>query len=286
MITAGLFALFLTYFFTRDAAELRARAVRWLSAWVLAWLPLGLVGSFWYWKVVPDWMRDNVPVALTTQQFTQWHDTALLLLGAMGVLVLLVCLCGFALPSWVPRVALLVPFVVALLLFGTFERIREFVRKPYVIGEYMYANGIRAQDYDLLREEGILAHASYVSQRTITEENRVEAGRDLFRIACSRCHTTSGVNGVTKKLADMYGDDPWDREAIKAYMQTMHNARPFMPPFPGTDREAGALADYLVSLQGFPAGLEGAQTAGVDLPRPVVPEPGPEDAAAAGGPGG
>jgi len=285
MITAGLFALFLTYFFTRGEEALRARAVRWISTWVFAWLPLGLIGSYWYWKVVPEWMRDNVPVALTTQQFTQWHETALLLLVALALLALVVNLWGLALPSRLPRVALLAPFVAGLLLFGTFERIREFVRKPYVIGEYMYANGIRAKDYDLLREEGILAHAAYVTHRTITDENRIEAGRDLFRIACTRCHTTAGVNGITKKLGDMYGNDPWDRDAIKAYMQTMHNARPFMPPFPGTDREAGALADYLISLQGFPVGLEGAQTGGVVLPGP---DPAPEagGSAAAASPGG
>lgn len=284
MISAGLFALFLVYFFTRGAAELRARAARWISAWVLLWLPLGLAGSLWYWKVVPDWMRANVPVALTTQQFTQWQQTALILLGAMGALVLLVCLWGVARPSWLPRAALLMPFVAALVLFGTFERVREFVRKPFVIGGYMYANGIRAQDYDLLREEGILTHATYVSLRVVTADNRVEAGADVFRIACTRCHTTAGVNGVTQKLTALYGSGPWDRDAVKAYLQTMHNARPFMPPFPGTDLEAGALADYLVSLQGFPVRLDGAQTGGVALPAPPpVPEQG--DGAAAADPG-
>jgi len=285
MISAGLFALFLTYFFTRGAAGLRVRAVRWISAWVLLWLPLGLAGSFWYWKVVPDWMRANVPVALTTQQFVQWQQTALVLLGAMGALVLLVCLWGVVRPSWLPRAALLAPFVAALILFGTFERVREFVRKPYVISGYMYANGIRAQDYDLLREEGILAHATYVPMRTVTAQNRVEAGGELFRIACTRCHTTSGVNGVTKKLTVLYGAGPWDRDAVKAYLQTMHNARPFMPPFPGTDLEAGALADYLVSLQAFPVGLDGAQTRGVVLPAPP-PAPAQDGGAAPAGPGG
>jgi len=281
MITAGLFALFLVYFFTRGAAELRARAVRWISAWVLLWLPVGLAGSLWYWQVVPDWMRANVPVALTTQQFTQWQQTALVLLGAMGALVLLVCLWGVARPAWLPRAALLAPFLAALVLFGTFERIREFVRKPFVIGNYMYANGIRAQDYDLLREEGILAHATYVPMRAVTPQNRLAAGEELFRIACTRCHTTRGVNGVTKKLTGLYGDGPWDRDAVKAYLRTMHNARPFMPPFPGTDLEAGALADFLVSLQSFPAGLAGAQTRGVALPAPApVPEQGGGAAAA------
>ena len=53
MVTAGLFALFLTYFFTRGAAELRApgrsagsrpgcwSGCRWAA------------GRFWYWQAVP-----------------------------------------------------------------------------------------------------------------------------------------------------------------------------------------------------------------------------------------
>ena len=283
MITAGLFSLFLVYFFTRREGETRAPAVRWISAWVLAWLPVGLAGSYWYWRVVPGWMTDNVPVALTTQQFTDWHQAAIVMLGAMGVLVLIVTLWGTLLPRAMPRAALLLPFLAGLVLFGSFERIREFVRKPYVIGDYMYANGIRASEYDLLKEEGLLAHATYVSTRTITDANAVPVGGELFRIACTRCHTTRGVNGITAKLRDMYGPGPWDRDAVKAYLLTMHTSRPFMPPFPGTDLEAGALSDYLVSLHAFPGGLDGAQTTGVTLPAPA---PGAsDDAAAAGGPG-
>jgi hypothetical protein len=45
----------------------------------------------------------------------------------------------------------------------------------------------------------------------------------------------------------------------------MHNTRPFMPPFPGTEEEAGALAEYLISLPTHGAQLEGAQNRGVRI---------------------
>jgi hypothetical protein len=49
----------------------------------------------------------------------------------------------------------------------------------------------------------------------------------------------------------------------------MHNARPFMPPFPGSEREKSALAAYLTHLQFHREALEGAQSAGVTaLPKP------------------
>jgi mono/diheme cytochrome c family protein/MFS family permease len=258
-MAAGWFALFLAYFFTRDDRELRHRATRWLAVWSLVWLPLLVGGALWYRHVVPGWMFDNVPVALTTQRFTDWYGSLLTTLVVMAAVVLVVALACAAAPRLVPRVALLAPFLVTLVLLGSFERVREFVRKPYVIGEYMYANGIRADDYPLLAEEGLLRHAAWTSVREVTDTNRVEAGRELFRLACTRCHTSAGVNGVQGRLAAMYGTNGWDRDVVKGYVQGMHVSRPFMPPFPGTDREAGALADYLVTLQQPAHPVTGAQ---------------------------
>lgn len=265
MVTAATFVLFLVFFFTRRDGELRRGAVRFVSLWTLAWVPVAAAGSLWYWRVVPDWMRNNVPVALTTQDFTRWHTLVAWSLAAMVGVLLLTSLLGTVRPSWVPRALLVVPFVVSLATLAYFERAREFIRKPYVIGNYMYANGIREVDYPLLQEEGVLAHAAYVSVRTVDPANRVEAGREVFRVACTRCHTTTGVNGVVRRLNRLYGHGAWDRDTVKAYLASMHTVRPFMPPAPGSDVELGALADYLLSLQGQPLALEGAQIAGVTL---------------------
>ncbi len=261
-MAAGWFALFLAYFFTRDDRELRHRATRWLAVWSLAWLPLVFAGSLWYHRVVPEWMLANVPVALATQRFAVWHDSLLTTLAVMSAVVLAVALACALVPHRVPRVALLAPFAVTLVLLGSFERVREFIRKPFVIGEHMYANGIRADDYPLLHEEGLLRHAAYATVREITDDTRLAAGREVFRLACTRCHTSAGVNGLDRRLAAMYGPVGWDREVVKGYLLGMHVSRPYMPPFPGTDREAGALADYLVTLERPSLPLAGAQWGG------------------------
>jgi mono/diheme cytochrome c family protein len=263
MVVAALFVLFLAYFFTGGRRELRLEVVRTVSIWTLAWLPLVAAGCLWYWRVVPTWMQDNLPVALLTQSLAGWQETMITVLAVMVAVVLLVATLGTIRPAWLPRVALLVPFVLALALLATFERAREFIRKPYIIADYMYANGIRVAEYPLLQEEGVLAHATYAPVREITDDTRIAAGEELFRIACTRCHTTTGVNAVVDRLTALYGPEPWDREVVKAYLVSMHNARPFMPPVPGTDAELGALADYLVALQSTPRPLDGAQAVGV-----------------------
>ena len=166
--------------------------------------------------------------------------------------------------------SLALPFLLCVALLGTFERVREFVRKPYAIADYLYSNGLRKEDYPLLQRDGLLAHATYTRVREITAENEVEAGREVFILACTRCHTTDGVNGIRSVLATLYGDeDAWSREALAGHLGAMHNARPFMPPFPGNDREREALAAYLVHLQRHRDVLEGAQSEGVSVPPPA-----------------
>jgi hypothetical protein len=267
MIAAGWLALFLACFFTRSDAALRRQAVRLISLWSLAWLPAAVGGALWYWRAIPVWMAANVPVALGTQRFATWYDQLLTVLGVMAAAVALTAVLGVLKPHRLPRAALLVPFALTLVLLGSFERVREFIRKPYVIGEYMYANGIRVDDYPLLAEEGLLRHATYARVREITDGNRVAAGAEVFRLSCTRCHTVSGVNSVIDRLDDLYGSGDWDRDTIKYSIEGMHTTRPYMPPFPGTDHEAGALADYLVDLRRVRRPVLGAQDVGVEPAR-------------------
>jgi hypothetical protein len=63
--------------------------------------------------------------------------------------------------------------IASFLFLGTFERLREFIRKPYVIGEYMYANGILVEEYPLYQQTGILMHTPYSAISEITEEIRL-----------------------------------------------------------------------------------------------------------------
>lgn len=266
MMTAGFFVLFLVYFFTRGRRELRTRAVRFVSLWSLAWAPLCLGGALLYWNVIPEGMAGHLDVALATQAFAHWHDMVAYLILAAVVIAFLVAVWGVAIPRYLPRVVLLVPFILALGLLGMFERVREFIRKPYVIENYMYANGIRQADYPVLAEEGLLAHAAYLPARTVTADNRAELGQAVFIISCSRCHTTTGVNGIVEKLSGVVGRESWDRQAVRTYLPNMHNIRPFMPPVPGNDEDLDLLTDYLLALQTNPQPLGGAQRTGVAVP--------------------
>ncbi|MGV3619663.1 MAG: c-type cytochrome [Archangium sp.] len=266
MVMAGAFGLTAMLWSTERGSELRARSVAFISRWTLAWTLPCIGGGWWYARVVPGSMRGNLPVALLTQALEGWAATALWVLGGAGVLIALLMAWGALRPSSLHRWAFVVPSVLAIALLSTFERVREFVRKPYAIGGYLYSNGIRAADYPLLQRDGLLAHATYTSVRDISESNEVVAGREVFNLACTRCHTVDGVNGIRDILAGMYGDRRWSREVIATYVGAMHNTRPFMPPFPGNEREKQALAAWLAQLQTHRDVIEGAQTTGVSAP--------------------
>ena len=249
------FALACTYFFTEKGSEIRAKATRFTSGWLLICAVPTIAGGLWYWNVIPDMMVNNMSVAVGTQQFQNWYDmlSKLLVGGVLGVIAF--AFVTYFKPTWnYGKWAFVAPILILWGTLGMFERVREFIRKPYVIGGYMYSNTYRVDDYPLLKQDGILKHASFVSTKEVTDDNLVEAGKNVFMLACSRCHTTNGVNAITDKFRNMYGtiDEPWNADAMKTYIKNMHNARYFMPPFPGNDKELDALVSYIKVLQYFP----------------------------------
>lgn len=266
MTMAGAYGLCVALWATKKGSAERTRAVRAISRWTLAWLVPCVLGGLWYARAVPTAMQANLSVALVTQALERWARSAQWVLGGAGLSIAAIAARGAFRPNARRAWLLVVPAVLSIVLVGTFERVREFVRKPWAIPDYLYSNGFRRDDYAMLQRDGILAHATYTRVRTITSDNEVEAGKEIFTLACTRCHTVDGVNGIRGILAGMYGDEPWLRDGLASYIGSMHSARPFMPPFPGNDREREALAAYLVHLQAHRDVIEGAQVTGVVSP--------------------
>jgi len=266
MVMGGMTMICLTYLFTRNDLPFRTTVLRAISSWSGIWMLTLVIASVWYYQVIPQHMLANIPVAVTTQEYVSWNSSLKWLLTIGLSFVGWVLWSSIRHPGQVHGAKYLASVLLLFAMLGQFERVREFIRKPFIIGNYMYANGIRVEDYPLLQRDGILQHATYAGIREVTADNKVAAGREVFEQTCTRCHTVNGINSIRGQLKTMYGDKPWQPEVIAAYIENMHGARYFMPPFPGNKAELDALSVYLASQQKRATAFNGAQTNGIPKP--------------------
>lgn len=146
------------------------------------------------------------------------------------------------------RIATGAVMIAALLSIGSAEWVREDLRKPFVIGSTMYVNGVRVQP-----EQGmILASARFStlppSVRDLhrwTVDQEYQAGREVFRLSCSQCHTVDRYLAI-RPLVRAKSAPALER--VISNLVTWRHRR--MPPFAGTDRERRALSVYLAILGG------------------------------------
>jgi len=131
------------------------------------------------------------------------------------------------------RPVALVLMVCGLLSVGGAEWVREGLRKPYVIGGFMFVNGVRVPgpadeslrppaelgedpfSIDALKRTGVLAANRFVrlpegytpgaaiSGKTPAEALDVEAkvGAEIFRLECSGCHSLDRYNAIRPLVA-------------------------------------------------------------------------------------
>jgi cytochrome bd-type quinol oxidase subunit 1 len=244
VVWASAGAMVLTWFFTREDAELRAQGMRFFGKCLYASVIPLLVFGYWYYLQFPQAAKDLFAMGAVTRQFAATglasQITVALALVAAGSSAVL-----FFKPNKAPVLVAVTLLVTSGALIGEFERVREFVRKPYIIYGYMYANGVRVQDMPLLKKEGYLKQAVFVppEYRTVTEANKIKAGQYLYQMQCRYCHTVNGINAIKDRVKGM------DEQAIFHRIGALNSAAtPFMPPFAGTDAERAALAAFLATL--------------------------------------
>jgi cytochrome c553 len=91
-------------------------------------------------------------------------------------------------------------------------------------------------------------------------------GELMFRGQCLACHTVEGYRPIARLLQGR------DRQAIMAFLKTLHENKPdspyrsYMPPLVGTPDEIEALADYLDAILNH-----NVKPAPATLPRPAKP---------------
>jgi cytochrome c553 len=130
----------------------------------------------------------------------------------------------------------------ALIATGAGEYSREMLRKPYVIGRWMYSSGVRVPYVNRINREGYLARSAWVWNGSSSSYSRGEA---IYRGECGSCHTLSGYRPLKSLLAGR------DRANIVSFITILHDYKPdspyrrYMPPMVGTQQDIDDLAGYL-----------------------------------------
>lgn len=216
--------------------DVRKAMTRFSAKWALVSLFLMLPSAIWYISVLPEAAHTLVMgKSPTISGMMPWG-----LVGIIGVLIIMLG-GGIYRPRFNTKPVAVLSLFCALAIMGSFEWIREAARRPYVINEVMYSNGILKSDADKLNSGGYLRNALWVENKELTDDNMMQAGEELFIHQCYACHT---VNGINNDIVAASGNMSF--RALTKYIDTIHERRYFMPPFFGTDTEKKALATYIV----------------------------------------
>ena len=233
VMIAGLFG-FLTASFLKDD-ELRTTMLRYSAKWLLVPFILFLASSWWYRAALPPHIEEII-----FQKMPQLQNAMTIFMVCSPLLILGGLIMAIKLPSGLSRSMAAVMLIIGLVYFGAFEFLREGGRRPYIIYDYMYSNTILKKDIAQVAHAGVLQEAKWVENRTVTKDNELAAGRELFDILCLSCHSIGGplndIRQQTRKNAP---------EELNLIFATMGKERPYMPPFAGTESEKQVLINYL-----------------------------------------
>jgi cytochrome bd-type quinol oxidase subunit 1 len=245
---AGVWALVTGSRLEGDPTALKAQIVRWSARWLVpAFIALPLVLA-WYLYQVPSEQRALLSFGMSTigtGAFTQVTRTVLVIVMTSATIVGVVYFFAWRSPAEFGFGHALSILVLALVTTASAEYAREMLRKPYVIGQHMYSNGIRAADIPRINREGYLKGSLWVSDRL---PPKLAQGQAMFRGQCLACHTLTATRPMKKLLAGR------DRASIGNLLTMLHQPKSdspykaFMPPLAGTAAEVDALGDYLATL--------------------------------------
>lgn len=184
---------------------------------------------------------------------------------ARGMIAVTVATTLYLLFAWWQPIKVGLPLAFAMFAFvavvGVWpeERMRESMRKPFVAGQYIYSNQVIARDVpgkgivgevDRIAEKGLLKLNPFVPDRlrTITDANRLEAGRLLAKIACANCHALE-PGAPLRNIPDKFYRAT-DEDLIAAFLRgpLKQAAQPYMPRIDLPEDEIRALAAYLAAV--------------------------------------
>ncbi len=233
---AGLYGFLTASALPGEDGRLRERVTRYAASWLLAGLAILPFAGAWYVSRIPDAAR------LLTVGGSSAVTLFAALSIALSVLIVLIAYFGvYRRPRLANVLVASILVVLGLGATGVTEWVREAVRKPYVIYNYMYSNAILQADRAIVADRGILRTAKWVDPGAPTADRLRMAG-EVFRLECRSCHTIDGYNAVRPLLKG------WSEPFIDYQLQRMNELKGYMPPFVGNEVERRALAAWLAEV--------------------------------------
>jgi cytochrome bd-type quinol oxidase subunit 1 len=217
--------------------------------WSVKWLVPSFVATpfllIWYLWMVPASQQALLTLGIDTigsGTFSIITRIALLIIVTSATIVGVAYFLAYRNPIDFNLSHAIAILLLALIATASGEYAREMLRKPYVIGNWMYSNGVRVPYVSRINQEGYLAHSNWVWNDSTSSYSRGEA---IFRGECGSCHTLAGYRPLKYLLAGR------DRANISSFITMLHDYKPdspyrrYMPPMVGTKQDIDDLADFL-----------------------------------------
>ena len=227
-----------------------------LVKWSVKWMVPSFVAipflMIWYLWMVPESQRALLSLGIDTigaGTFSIITRIALIIIVTSATIVGVAYFLAYRSPRDFNLSHAVAVLLLALIATGSGEYAREMLRKPYVIGRWMYSNGVRINNVANLNEQGYLTKSEWVWHESgaagLLPASSYSRGEAIFRGECGSCHTLQGYRALNNLLAGR------DRANIGNFINMLHENqtyspyRRFMPPMVGTKQDVEDLTNFL-----------------------------------------
>ena len=233
--------------------ELKTSMVKWSVRWLVPSFVAMPFLMIWYYMMVPASQQALLQLGIDTINagtFSAVTRMALVIIVTSATIIGVAYFLAYRNPIDFNLSHAMSVLLLALIATGAGEYSREMLRKPYVIGGWMYSNGVRKPYVARINQEGYLAHSNWVWSDSTSSYSRGEA---IFRGECASCHTLGGYRPLKSLLAGR------DRANIGNFVTMLHDYKAdspytrFMPPMAGTKQDIDDLTNYLNAQVNPPA---------------------------------
>ena len=238
--------------------ELKISKVQWSVKWLVPSFVAMPFLMIWYYAMVPASQKALLTLGIDTINsgtFSTVTRMALIIIVTSATIIGVAYFLAYRNPKDFNLAHAIAVLLLALMATGAGEYSREMLRKPYVIGRWMYSNGVRVPNVSRINQEGYLAHSEWVwngagANGSASSYSRGEA---IFRGECGSCHTLQGYRPLAQLLQGR------DLANIRNFIVMLHENkadspyRKFMPPMSGTQQDVDDLTNFLNAQVNPPA---------------------------------